>query len=269
MSYGKNDRYYRLAAEINLARINELLQETDTPIEERREKFQTILAEAISNVQSAIAIDNKDYQNWSMLGRVYGSVVPLGVEGAYESAKRSYDEALTLNSNNPAILLTLARLELAKDPDNIDGAKEFIGKSLEKKSNYTEAIFLLSQLEIQAGNIEDAIRSVEAVVVIEPNNPVFFFQLGLLQSNIGDNKKAIIALEKAVALNPQYSNARYFLGLGYFNTGRTEEAIGQFTIVSDLNPDNEDVKTILENLRAGNDPFAASGTPDKLPIEGE
>lgn len=234
-----------------------------------RAEFQSVLAGAISNVQSAIAIDDKNYQNWTMIGRVYGSVVPLGVEGAYESAKRSYEEALLLNPNNPAIFLTLARLELARDPNNIDGAKEFINKALEKKGNYTEAIFLLSQLEIQAGNIESAIRSVEAVVVIEPNNPVFFFQLGLLQSNVGDNEKAIVALEQAVALNPQYSNARYFLGLGYFNTGRVEEAIGQFSVVSDLNPDNEDVKAILENLRVGNDPFAASDTLNKLPIEGE
>lgn len=279
ISLGKNDRYYRLAAEINLARINVLIRDTDQPIEERRERFQTFLAEAISNVQNAISINGKNYQNWSMLGKVYGAVVPLGVEGAYESAKHSYDEALSLSPNNPLIFLTLARLELARDPNNIDGAKEFINKSLEKKNNYTEAIFLLSQLQIQAGNIESAIKSVEAATVLEPNNPVFFFQLGLLQSNAGDNEKAIAALERAVELNAQYSNARYFLGLSYFRVGRVSEAIGQFTIVSDLNPDNEDVKTILNNLQAGNDPFAPQGTPpsvpppslqiETLPIEGE
>lgn len=272
ISFGKNDRYHRLAAEINLARINNLLAQTDMPIEERREKFQTILAEAISNVQSAITIDKKNYQNWSMLGRVYGSVVPLGVEGAYESAKQAYEKAITLHPNSPVIPLTLARLELARDANNIDAAKKFIDKALEKKNNYTEAIFLLSQLEIQAGNIENAIKSAEAVVVIEPNNPVYFFQLGLLQSSLGNNEKAISAFEKAVALNSQYSNARYFLGLSYFRVGKISEAIEQFTLVSDLNPENEEVKTILENLKAGNDPFTPTTTPPQintLPIKGE
>jgi len=266
---GNNDRYYRLAAEINLTRINQILSDQDKSVEKKKSEFQTILGSAISNVQKAIEIDRENYQNWTMFGRVYGSVVSLGVEGAYESAKRSYDEALKLNPHNPEIFLTLARLELARDNNNIDGAKEFIWKSIEKKNNYTEAIFLLSQLEIQIGNIDNAIQSVEAATIIEPNNPAFFFQLGLLQSNAGNSEKAILALERAIALNAQYSNARYFLGLNYFKTGRTEDAIGQFNVVSDLNPDNQDVKNILENLIAGNDPFTASGTPDELPIEGE
>lgn len=266
---GNNDRYYIFAAEINLARINQLLSDTERNIDERRAEFQTILAAAISNVQKAIEIDNKNYKNWTMLGRVYGSIVPLGIEGAYESAQRSYAEALKLNPHNPEIFLTLARLELIKNSENIDGAKEFISASLQKKNNYTEAIFLLSQLEIQEGNIESAIKSVEAAVVIEPNNPTFFFQLGLLQANAGNNEKAIVALERAVKLNEQYSNARYFLGLSYFNVGRVVDAVEQFEFVSNLNPDNQDVKTILENIKSGNDPFTAEGTLNRLPIEGE
>ena len=266
---GNNDRYYRFAAEINLARINQVISDTERDIEERRTDFQTILGSAISNVQKAIEVDNKNYQNWSMLGRVYGSVVPLGVEGAYESAQNSYAEALKLNPHNPEIFLTLARLELAKDANNIEGAKQFIGAALDKKNNYTEAIFLLSQLQIQEGNIQNAITSVEAVVVIEPNNPVFLFQLGLLQANVGDQGKAIAALERAVALNPQYSNARYFLGLNYFQTGKKAEAAEQFTVVSGLNPDNEEVKAILDSILAGEDPFATGGTTDTLPIGGE
>jgi len=265
---GNNDRYYRLAAEINLARINAVLNDTEKDIEERRAEFQTILASAISNVQEAIEIDNKNYQNWTMLGRVYGSVVPLGVEGAYESAQRAYAEALALNPHNPEIFLTLAQLELAKDAENIEGAKNFIGLALDKKSNYTEAIFLLSQLEIQAGNIDGAIKSVEAAVVIEPNNPTFFFQLGLLQANAGDGTKSIAALERAVELNPQYSNARYFLGVNYFNVDRIAEAIIQFTEIAKLNPGNEEVEAILEGLRTGENPFQQI-QEDQLPIEGE
>jgi cytochrome c-type biogenesis protein CcmH/NrfG len=268
IKFGNNDRYYRLAADINLAKINQILSDQEKSVEEKRVEFQTVLASAIGNVQKAIEIDGKNYQNLAMLGRVYGSVVPLGVEGAYESAKRAYDKALELNPHNPEIFLTLARLELARDSSDIAGAEEFIGKALEKKSNYTEAIFLLSQLQIQAGNIQNAISSVEAAAVIDPNNAVYLFQLGLLQTNVGDVQKAIFALEKAVEVNPQYSNAMYFLGINYFNDGRVADAIEQFEVILDLNPDNADVKAILENLRAGNDPFKG-GQTNTLPIEGE
>ncbi|MFQ5661848.1 MAG: tetratricopeptide repeat protein, partial [Candidatus Paceibacteria bacterium] len=273
ISLGNNDAYYRFAAEIDLAKINQVLADSDRDIDERRAEFQSILASAISNVQEAVNVNSNNYENWSMFGRVYGSVVPLGVDGAYESARRSYEQAIALNPNNPALFLALARLELAKDTNNTKGAKQFIEAALEKKNNYTEAIFLLSQLEIQEGNIEGAIRSVEAAVVIEPNNAVFFFQLGLLQANAGNNDKAIVALERAVALNPQYSNARYFLGLSYFQAERAQEAVEQFTVVSTLNPDNEDVKAILESIIAGGDPFANIQPPptkaNTLPIEGE
>lgn len=273
LKFGKNDIYYRLMSEIKLARINQVISDEEKTIEDRRSEFQMILASAISNAQKAIEIDDKNYQNWTMLGRVYGSIVPLQIEGAYDSAKQSYNKAIEFNPNSPEIFLILAQLELAKDKDNTEGAKEFIGKALEKKNNYTEAIFLLSQLQIQEGNLKNAIKSVEAVVVIEPNNPVFFFQLGLLQSNAGDNEKAVFAFERAVALNPQYSNARYFLGLSYFNDGKTKEAIEQFNVISQLNPENEEIKTILEKLKAGENPFPqTSDKPKKievLPIEGE
>lgn len=269
--FGKSDRYYRLAAELNLARINQIVAQTDTPTDEIREQFQVMFATAISNAQRATQINRNNYQNWTMLGRVYGSVVPLGVDGAYESARRSYEQAQTLNPNSPVIDLTLARVELVRN--DVEAARQFIGSALSKKNDYTEAIFLLSQIEIQLGNIEEAIRSAEAVVVIEPNNAVFFFQLGLLQSNAGDNDKAIAALERAVELNPQYSNARYFLGLSYFQVGRIAESVEQFTVVSNLNPDNEEVKTILKNIKAGNEPLVNIQPPpaqrDTPPIEGE
>lgn len=273
LRFGKSDKYYRFMSEIKLARINQVISDEGKTAENKRSEFQIILASAISNAQKAIQVDNENYQNWTMLGRVYGSVVPLQVEGAYDRAKQSYDKAIELHPNSPEIFLTLAQLELAKDKDNTKGAKEFIGKALEKKDNYTEAIFLLSQIQIQEGNIQNAIKSVEAVAVIEPNNPVFFFQLGLLQSNAGDKQKATFAFERAVALNPQYSNARYFLGLNYFNDGKIKEATEQFDIVSQLNPENEEIKTILENLKAGNNPFPKTSDKSKkikaLPIEGE
>ena len=48
------------------------------------------------------------------LGRVYEAVVPLKIPGAYESARASYEQALTLNPRSPALFLTLARLEAAQ-----------------------------------------------------------------------------------------------------------------------------------------------------------
>jgi len=52
-------------------------------------------------------------------------------------------------------------------------------------------------------------------------------------------------------LDKNYSNARYFLGLIYDKEENKEKAIEQFTKIAELNPDNEEVKKILTNLREG------------------
>ncbi len=270
---GGVDTHYRFASEIGLVRLNQIINQADLTIEERRTQFQNVLSATIRNAQRATEINPGNYQNWFSLGRVYQSVVSLQIEGAYDSAVSAYERAETLAPTSAALALNRAQLELANN--NPTDARDFIDKALKLKNNYTEAVFLLSQLQIQAGELTEAVQSVGAATLLEPDNPAVFFQLGLLHFTIGNNELTILALERAVALNDIYSNARYFLGLAYEREGRIEEAIQQFEKVEQFNSDNEEVKTILGNLRAGNPSFenldisSNIQTRESLPIEGE
>ncbi len=240
--------------------MNALLSQSNaTNADATREEFQRILGAAIEYGKGAIAQESGSYENWLALGRVYEAVVPLKIAGAYEGARAAYEEALKRNPRSPAIFLTIARLEAAKG----DGvrAREFIGKSLQAKSNYTEAIFFLSQLEVQEGNIPAAIQSVEATVILAPNDSVLRFQLGLLKYNEKDFRGATDAFERAVALNQNYANARYFLGLSYDKLNRERDAIAQFEVLVKTNPDNKEVALILGNLKAGRAAFANAVPP--------
>ncbi len=67
-------------------------------------------------------------------------------------------------------------------------------------------------------------------------------------------------------MNENYSNARYFLGLIYDKEGKENKAIEQFGKIEELNPDNEEVKKILANLKAGK-PALEGITPAQPPIE--
>lgn len=269
------DRYYRFLTEITLARMNALLSQSAAAAsaESVRSGFQTLLGAALGTARQAVALNPEDYENLMELGRVYEAVVPLRIDGAYESAKASYEQALTLNPYSPAILLTLARLEIAKG-DNAK-AREGIARALTEKNNYTEAIFLLSQLEAREGNIKAAIQSAEAASVIAPNDPTVFFQLGLLRFNDRDFRGAADALLRSVGLNPAYANAKYFLGLSYDRLGRAADAIHQFSDLKTTNPDNKEINLILRNLKAGRAPFAEATPPiddkpekrSKLPVK--
>lgn len=270
-----NDLYYRFLSQVHLQRLGELLGKKDVSADTARTQFQEILGAAIVNARSAVDFDASNYQNWVALGSVYGAVIPLNINGAYDSAKAAYQEAIARNPENPSLYLSLARFEAARK--NMEAARGFIGDALKKKNNYTEAIFFLSQIQVSQGDLPAAINSVETASLIAPDDPTVFFQLGLLRYNNQDFSGTISALERAVLLNPSYSNARYFLGLSYDRVGRKNDAINQFVEIEKFNPDNQEVKTILVNLRAGRAALANAATiadtkpqdRKELPIKGE
>lgn len=247
-----SDTYYRLRSTIAQVRIQQLVAENKTP-DEVRDRFQTLLSGAIADAQQATAIDSHDYQNWVALGTVYQSIVPLGIEGAAESALAAYDRALELRPDAPALLL--AKASIARDQGDSETARTLVEKAISVRNRYTDAIFLLAQLQIENNELENAVRSVQAATLFDPNNPVGFFQLGLLQYSAGNFADAAQAFERAVALNTVYANARYFLGLSYSQLGQQEKALAQFVEVQKTNPDNTELAQIIENLRAGRQPF--------------
>ncbi|MBI5004711.1 MAG: tetratricopeptide repeat protein [Candidatus Lloydbacteria bacterium] len=262
---GNHAVYYRSLADLNIAELGVIINEKNLSVDEARSRFQTTLGLAIDNARQAIMYDPTDYLNLISLARVYESVVPLGIAGAYDNAKRAYEEALKYNPKSPVMELNLARLALSQGTKGHDEARAHIAQALALKNNYTDAIFLLSRIEADEGKIADAISSAEIASLISPNDTGLFLHLGLLRYTNKDYEGAISALERAVQLQPNYANAKYFLGLSYAQVGKTFNAIIQFEDIAKSNPENSDVKKIIANLRAGKAAFAAgeAPTPDK------
>lgn len=249
VQFSENDLYYRSLSQVYLVKLNNLFQQQNLTEAEAKSQFQAILGNAIENARKARDYDATNYTNWMNLASVYESVVQLGVTGAYDEAKKAYEQASVLNPQSPLVYLTLARLEVA-NKDN-KAARENLNKALALKSNYTDALFFLSQLEAGEGNIAEAISRADQASLLSPNDVGLFFQLGLLKYTNKDYNGAIVSLERAVQLNGNYSNAMYFLGLSYDKVGRKADALAQFEKVEALNPDNQEVKNILINLRDG------------------
>ncbi len=249
----KNDLYYRLLSEMNLLKLQSVLAQEDVAEEVLAEQFQTIFANARVNAEIAVSIDSKNYQNWLALGKVYGSVVPLKIEGSYDEAIKYYGEAINLSPTNPSLALTLANLEIANE--DIEKAKGYIGSAIQLKNNYTEAYYLLAQIESAAGNEEEAVKIIEALAVQTPNDPEVQLQLGFFKYNKQNYEEAIPYFEKALELNPVFADAAYLLGLSYNGVGKTEEAINLFTSLQQAIPEDENIGAILENIKAGREPL--------------
>ena len=120
---------------------------------------------------------------------------------------------------------------------------------------------LLAQIEINDGNVTDAITVTESVLSFEPSNPARWYQLGVLYQANNDLERAVAALSEAVRLDPDYANARYVRGLALAALGELDAARADLMRVQELNPGNEVVTAQLSQLDVA---AAATSTPDAL-----
>jgi tetratricopeptide (TPR) repeat protein len=263
------DAYYRGLVQIDLIKINTLLSAPGTPTDAVKTQFQTLVADAINNAKTATTIDPTNYQNFLTLAQVYAALVPppFSITGAYDMALANYQTSLKISPTNPNIPLLMARLEVAHN--DLEKARGYANQAIALKQSFADAHFLIAQIEATEGHIAAAIPPLQATLQLSPNNPGLFFQLGLLQYDQKDWNGAISSFSSAITQVPNYANAKYFLGLAYQKVGNTAGAIAQFQDLVASNPDNQDVKNVLANLRAGKDPFANVPPPKNQPQNGK
>lgn len=258
---------YQVQASIANARLGLIAASSTMEKAAAQQAYQAALSAGINAALTATNLDASNYQGWLALGNLYAQAVPLNVSGAYDSAKTAYDRAKALNPTNPQIPYIIAQLNIAHK--DMGAAQEELKAAIALKQDYTAAIFLLSQLEVQDGNVKGALASALAAAYFEPNNPNILFQVGILSAAAEDYASAAAALSAAVTANPQFANARYLLSAVYAKQGDMESALAQMRAIAAMSADNATaVATQLAALEAGKSPFPAdllSITPE--PVE--
>jgi len=267
IAFAPSTAAYQVQSGIANARLNIIVASSTMDKTTAQKEYQAALSAGINAALTATNLDATDYQGWLALGNLYAQAVPLGVSGAYDSAKTAYLKAEALNPTNPQIPYILAQLNIANK--DTKAAQVDLKAAIALKQDYTAAIFLLSQLEVQDGNVKDALASALAAAYFTPNDPNILFQVGILYAASADYKNAAAALEAAIAANPQFANARYFLSAVYEKLGDTKSALAQMQAISDMSDENaKAVATQLASLIAGKNPFpenllSVSSTPVK------
>ena len=273
------DRNFRDISQLYLVRLNELLQRPDLPPEELANQSQTLIENAVNSAKGATDISPENVANWNVRGFVYRNTIGL-LGGAEDWAIKSYQRALELEPTNPYIFTEIGRVFLQKADlarqtqkseaeiaENLSKAKEKLEKAIELKADFSPAHFQIAMIYIREGKTQQAIEKLEATKQVAPfDDTGLAFQLGVIYYNDEQFDKAKTEFERAVRLDENYSNARYFLGLIYDQEGKKEKAIEQFEKIASLNPDNEEVKKIISNLKAGK-PALEGIRPAQPPIE--
>lgn len=257
LSFAPSAAAYQIQAGVANARLNAIAASSTMSRDAALQAYQATLSAGINAALTATNLYPSNYQNWLALGNLYAQAVPLGVEGAYESAKTAYMKAQELNPTNPQIPFILAQLDIANK--NMKGAQEYLKAAIALKQDYTAAIFLLSQLEVQQGNVKDALASALAAAYFAPNDPNVLFQVGILYAAQNDLTNAAAALSAAVMANPQFANARYFLSAVYAKQGNFTAALEHMEAIASMSAENADaVATQLAALKAKRNPFPAN-----------
>jgi len=257
IAFSPNALAYQVQAGVALAKLSQIVGSSTMPATTARQAFQTALSAGINAALTATRLSPNDYRAWYTLGSLYAQAVPLGVSGAYDSAKTAYQKAEALNPTNPQIPYIIAQLDIAGK--NLSMAEDDLKTAIKLKQDYTAAIFLLSQLEVQTGNVKDALSSALAAAYFTPNDPNILFQVGVLYAAQNDFQNAGAALSAAVAANPQFANARYFLAAVYAKLGDMPNALAQIQAIAAMSADNaKAVATQISALQDGKNPFPAS-----------
>jgi len=255
--FAPSDRAYQLAAAASVSQMQSIANDTKLSPSQAQQQFQAALSTGIQAATLATQIAPNNYQNWVVLGNVYQAVVPLKIDGAYDNAKKAYDKAIALNPTNPSLPFAEAQLEIAHN--SAAAAEKDLTTAIGLKRDYTQAILLLSQLQVQEGKADEALQAAEAAAYFAPTDPNVLFQVGILRLGTGNADGAIQALSAAVDQNQQYANARFFLAVAYATKGDFPHALEQLNAISKLSADNATaVAPDIAALEAGTNPYTAA-----------
>lgn len=270
VSLNPTDDAYRLASILGINEMTRIANDTTLTQATAAQQFQAALTTSIQAGTQATQIDPKDYKNWVMLGRVYQSVVPLKIEGAYVSAKSAYEEAMRLNPSSPGLKLLFAQLEFSNE--NKEQAEVYLREALVLKNDFIDAILLLSSLQVEQGKTKEALQAAEAAAYLAPNDPSVQFQVGILRSALNDQKGAIESFARTVTLSPQNANARFYLAVMHSLEGEYEEALSELQIIAGFSEENK--TAVAEDMKAlenGRNPYTSArlgnlGIPNNVQV---
>jgi len=207
----------------------------------------SVLNQGAAYAKNAVDSDPTNYYNYLSQAHLAEAAANIKMPNGYDNAVTAYTTAINANPLNPSIYLSLANLQARQA--KYDDAINTLGKALQVKSNYLDAVFLLSQVYAAKGDTSNAIVAAKFAVQLNPQNSSLLFQLGLLDYNNKDYAGAADALGQAIKIQPDYSNAKYFLGLSEARLNDNEKAIVQFEDLAKSNPDNQEIALILASLK--------------------
>lgn len=224
----KLDIFWRDLSQIYLIKIQNFLNQTDLNKEELNIEIANLINQMINSAKEATKLNKINPLNWENLALIYQSLIGKVAKSEDETLKL-YEEVKKLEPKNPFIF-------------NITGEIYLL------KADY---LLLIQDNQGYEENLKLAKANIEKALELKPDYAVAYFNRANIYIKENKIDKAKEDLVRAIFINPNYSNARYSLGMILDKEGDKEGALLQFEIVQQFNPENEEIKKIIANLKDG------------------
>ncbi|MFO0743591.1 MAG: tetratricopeptide repeat protein [Candidatus Paceibacterota bacterium] len=267
-----DDNDYRTLTQFYIYKAGRILNSTPatSTANELQKNILDSVNEAISSANTAINIDNQNYNNYITLGSVYNFLMSIGGQNRdsyYQKAKDNYSKALNLYPKDPSTSLTMASLEYSYN-QNATTTLENIKRALNIKPNFSTAYYVLSQLAVQYNDRNSAIQYAAQAIQTDPKNIEAYMQYGILvlnkkDLNQDDLNQAYSAFMSVLNIDPNNVTAAYYLSITYILAKDFDHAQSLINILQKVLPNDQKIKDLQSFLNTQKNGVPTASTTKK------
>jgi len=166
--------------------------------------------------------------------------------GRAGDAVTRYREAVRRFPDDRRLLVSLA-LVLGSLGDT-DNARAYIDRALLQHAGDYRVYYYAAYLASRDGRINDGITYVENALHYRPGYTPAHFLLASLRYRAGQYEEAARLADELIAVKREDSLSWYLKGMSYIRMGRFLEAQTLLSTAADIDPDDEFIRTALEEL---------------------
>jgi tetratricopeptide (TPR) repeat protein len=154
----------------------------------------------------------------------------------FRKAYEEYSKAISIDPAQEKYYVALSSLLIYRQA--YSAAKKVLATSLKRFPSSVTLIVAMGLLEVEDGNVEDAVQDYQTAIQADPNSPIVWKLLGGIQMEKGNYSQAIQTFQKAAQLDPSNPQPLFYEGLAYTKVPNgTDGALECFLRSLEKNPE--------------------------------
>lgn len=166
--------------------------------------------------------------------------------GKMDAARHALAVTFAVKPDAAAAHLAAAQMLIRLNLD--EAAAVELKRALEKDARLPHARYLLGQIALFRGRLDESGEWTRGELEINPANAMAWYQLGDMHVRQAKWVEAIATLQRSLWLNPFYSGPYILLGRAYMKTGNTATAEGMLRRAIQYDPNNRTAHYMLAQL---------------------